>query len=174
MATVAARAPKRELAPDWRDALRDSLRRLAIRAAGALLLAMSLAAGLALATHRPTDPSLSTAAGGPPANWLGAAGAYTSDALLLLFGLALLRLLADAPGGARWLGDEERALIAAQLADDERRKAAFAQLVRDTRVIPRRDKIHLLSAANIDPAGEIVVGREGRECSQREIQRQDQ
>jgi sugar phosphate permease len=45
----------------------------------------------------------------------------------VLFGLALLRLLPDAPGGARWLGDEERALIAAQLADDERRKAAFAQ-----------------------------------------------
>jgi DNA segregation ATPase FtsK/SpoIIIE, S-DNA-T family len=93
MATVAARAPKRELAPDWRDALRDSLRRLAIRAWGALLLAMSIAAGLALATHRPTDPSLSTAAGGPPANWLGAAGAYTSDALLLLFGLGSVLFL---------------------------------------------------------------------------------
>ena len=31
MATVAARAPKRELAPDWRDALRDAVRRLAMR-----------------------------------------------------------------------------------------------------------------------------------------------
>jgi DNA segregation ATPase FtsK/SpoIIIE, S-DNA-T family len=87
MATVAARAPKRELAPHWRDALRDSLRRLAIRAWGALMLAISVAAAIALATHRPTDPSLSTAAGGPPANWLGASGAYTSDALLLMFGL---------------------------------------------------------------------------------------
>jgi len=29
MATVAARAPKRELAPDWRDALREAVRRYA-------------------------------------------------------------------------------------------------------------------------------------------------
>jgi S-DNA-T family DNA segregation ATPase FtsK/SpoIIIE len=87
MATVATRAPKRELAPDWRDALRDSLRRLARRTWGALLLSVSLAGAGALATHRPTDPSLSTAAGGPPANWLGSVGAYTSDALLLMFGL---------------------------------------------------------------------------------------
>jgi DNA segregation ATPase FtsK/SpoIIIE, S-DNA-T family len=93
MATVAARAPKRELAPDWRDALRDSLRRLAIRTWGAVLLAVSIAAAVALATHRPTDPSLSTAAGGPPANWLGAPGAYTSDALLLLFGLGSVLFL---------------------------------------------------------------------------------
>ena len=37
MATVATRAPKRELAPDWRDALRDAVRRFAIRSWGALL-----------------------------------------------------------------------------------------------------------------------------------------
>ncbi len=93
MATVAARAPKRELAPDWREALRESLRRLVIRIWGAFLLAVSITAGVALATHRPTDPSLSTAAGGPPANWLGTAGAYTSDALLLLFGLGSVLFL---------------------------------------------------------------------------------
>jgi S-DNA-T family DNA segregation ATPase FtsK/SpoIIIE len=104
MATVATRAPKRELAPDWRDALRDSARRLAIRTWGALLLGISLAAGLALATHRPTDPSLSTAAGGPPANWLGAAGAYTSDVLLLMFGLgSALFLPVIAVSGLRML-----------------------------------------------------------------------
>jgi sugar phosphate permease len=45
----------------------------------------------------------------------------------VLFGLAFLRLLPDGPGKARWLGEEERALIAAQLAEDERRKAAFRQ-----------------------------------------------
>ena len=73
MATVAARAPKRELAPDWRDALRDAVRRLAIRTWGALLVALSFAGAVALATHNPTDPSLSTAAGGPPTNWLGSA-----------------------------------------------------------------------------------------------------
>jgi S-DNA-T family DNA segregation ATPase FtsK/SpoIIIE len=87
MATVAARGPKRELAPDWRDALSASLRRFAVRSWGAVLLALSLAGAVALATHSANDPSLSTAAGGPPANWLGGPGAYASDALLLLFGL---------------------------------------------------------------------------------------
>ncbi|MES2137707.1 MAG: DNA translocase FtsK 4TM domain-containing protein, partial [Pseudomonadota bacterium] len=87
MATVATRAPKRELGPDWRDALRGVVRRFAVRSWGALLVAVSLAGAIALATHNPTDPSLSTAAGGPPANWLGSFGAYVSDGLLLLFGL---------------------------------------------------------------------------------------
>ncbi|MFI5393802.1 MAG: MFS transporter, partial [Myxococcota bacterium] len=45
----------------------------------------------------------------------------------VLFGFVFLRLLPDAPGKARWLGDAERALIAGQLAEDERQKAAFAQ-----------------------------------------------
>src|SRR5438067_5942479 len=87
MASVATRAPKRELAPDWRDALRDAVRRFFVRSWGALLITLSLAGAVALATHSPNDPSLSTAAGGPPANWLGSPGAYFSDILLLLFGL---------------------------------------------------------------------------------------
>ena len=87
MATVATRAPKRELAPDWRDSLRETARRFFVRTGGVLLLAAGLAGGLALATHNPNDPSLSTAAGGPPTNWLGSVGAYSSDVLLLLFGL---------------------------------------------------------------------------------------
>jgi len=87
MATVAARAPKRDLAPDWRDALREAVRRFAVRTWGALLVTISLGGAIALASHSPTDPSLSTAAGGPPANWLGSFGAYVSDALLLMFGI---------------------------------------------------------------------------------------
>ncbi len=93
MATVATRATKRELAPDWRDALREAVRRFAVRSWGALLVALSLAAAVALATHSSTDPSLSTAAGGPPANWLGRPGAYLSDTLLLLFGLGAVLFL---------------------------------------------------------------------------------
>src|SRR3954452_10278745 len=93
MATVAARAPKRELSPDWRDALRASLRRFAARTWGALLVALSLAGAVALATHSANDPSLSTAAGGPPSNWLGSPGAYASDALLLMFGLGCVLFL---------------------------------------------------------------------------------
>ncbi len=93
MATVAARAPKRDLAPDWRDALRASVKRLALRTWGALLVGIGLAGAVALATHSPNDPSLSTAAGGPPSNWLGSGGAYASDALLLLFGLGSILFL---------------------------------------------------------------------------------
>ncbi len=105
MATVAARAPKRELAPDWRDELSGSLRRLASRLAGALLLTLALALAVALASHNPTDPSLSTAAGGPPANWVGAPGAYASDALLLLFGVgAVFFLPVVAIAGIRMMG----------------------------------------------------------------------
>jgi len=93
MASVAARAPKRELAPHWRDSLRAAVRRLAIRTWGAVLIALSTAGALALGTHNPNDPSLSTAAGGPPTNWMGSTGAYFSDALLLLFGLGAALLL---------------------------------------------------------------------------------
>jgi S-DNA-T family DNA segregation ATPase FtsK/SpoIIIE len=110
MATLATRAGKRELGPDWRDALRGAVRRFAVRAWGALLVAAGIAGAIALATHHATDPSLSTAAGGPPANWLGSFGSYLSDALLLLFGLgsvfflpviaiAGLRLLRLEPAG---------------------------------------------------------------------------
>jgi S-DNA-T family DNA segregation ATPase FtsK/SpoIIIE len=88
MATAAVRASKRDLAPDWRDALRESLRRFALRTWGAALVTVSIALAVALATHNSTDPSFTTAAGGPPKNWLGSLGAYASDALLLLFGIA--------------------------------------------------------------------------------------
>lgn len=93
MATVATRAPKRELAPDWRDAVSEVLRRFAIRSTGAVLIGVSIAGAVALATHNSNDPSLNTAAGGPPTNWLGSFGAYFSDALLLLFGLGSVLFL---------------------------------------------------------------------------------
>src|SRR5206468_10709151 len=93
MATVATRAPKRDLAPHWRDALREAVRRFALRSWGVLLVGVSLAGAVALATHNANDASLSTAAGGPPTNWLGATGAYVSDVLVALLGLgAALRL----------------------------------------------------------------------------------
>jgi DNA segregation ATPase FtsK/SpoIIIE, S-DNA-T family len=93
MATVAARVPKRDLAPDWRDALRASLKRFAMRTWGTLLFGLSIGAAIALATHSQNDPSLTTAAGGPPSNWLGSGGAYASDLLLLLFGVGSVFLL---------------------------------------------------------------------------------
>ena len=93
MATAAARTRKRDLGPDWRDALSASLKRFAVRSWGALLVGISGAGSLALATHSSTDPSFTTAAGGPPVNWLGSVGAYASDALLLMFGLGSVLLL---------------------------------------------------------------------------------
>ena len=93
MATAAVRTHKRELEPHWRDALRASVKRLALRTWGAILLGFAIATALALATHNTTDPSFSTAAGGPPANWIGAFGAYVSDALLLLFGMGSVLFL---------------------------------------------------------------------------------
>ena len=93
MATAAAR-PTKDLGPDWRDRLRVSLRRLALRSWGAVLVAISLAGAVALASHSSTDPSFTTAAGGPPENWLGAVGAYGSDLAFLLFGLGCVLFLA--------------------------------------------------------------------------------
>ena len=49
---------------------------------------LSVALGVALVTHSSVDPSFTTAAGGPPTNWLGSFGAYSSDVLLFLFGPA--------------------------------------------------------------------------------------
>ena len=87
MASVATRTPKRELAPDWRDVLRETARRFVVRLGGGALLALALITAVALATHEPTDPSWTTAAGGPPENWAGQFGAYVSNALLLFFGI---------------------------------------------------------------------------------------
>jgi S-DNA-T family DNA segregation ATPase FtsK/SpoIIIE len=113
MATVATRAPKRDLAPDWREALTNAVRRFAVRSWGALLVGLSLAGAVALATHSPTDPSLSAAAGGPPRNWLGSPGAYFSDALLLLFGIgSALFLPVVAIAGLRMLRLEPAGRVA--------------------------------------------------------------
>jgi S-DNA-T family DNA segregation ATPase FtsK/SpoIIIE len=107
MATAAARtrADRRELEPDWRDRLGGAVRTLFVKLTGVLALALAIAFAVSLLTHERTDPSWSTAAGGPAQNWLGLPGAYGSDLLLLLFGpggVTLLPVLAMA--GIRLLG----------------------------------------------------------------------
>ncbi len=110
MASAAQRSPKRELEPHWRDKLAGSMRRFVRRTAGAILVALGIGLAVAMITYSSVDPSLTTAAGGPPTNWLGAAGAYSSDLLLLLFGPAAalflpllilrgIRLLREVDGG---------------------------------------------------------------------------
>jgi S-DNA-T family DNA segregation ATPase FtsK/SpoIIIE len=88
MATAAQRAQRKDLGPDWREKLAASIRGFIRKTIGIVLIGLSVALGIALVTHSSTDPSFTTAAGGPPTNWLGPFGAYASDALLFLFGPA--------------------------------------------------------------------------------------
>ncbi len=76
-----------------RPSLRETVKRGAVRS-GALgtsiaMLLGSLVTGLALVSYRPSDPSFSTAAGGPAKNWIGTIGSYGADALLSLAGPAV-------------------------------------------------------------------------------------
>jgi S-DNA-T family DNA segregation ATPase FtsK/SpoIIIE len=97
--------------------LRNGLKRGAKRSrsllGGAALSGGALLALVAMVNYRPSDPSLNTRAAGPVKNWLGSAGAWSSDLFLTLGGPAIalllavmlvagLRLLRGAPAG-RWL-----------------------------------------------------------------------
>lgn len=83
----------RNSAVDWRVVLRRSLRRSAeIAGAVALFLGMVFLA-LALISYNQTDPSGSTAAGGPATNWMGGPGAWAADRALFLFGFPSVLLL---------------------------------------------------------------------------------
>jgi S-DNA-T family DNA segregation ATPase FtsK/SpoIIIE len=78
-------------------AWRGHVRRIGARS-GAILGALGIVAaalmlGFALVSYRPSDPSLMTAAGGPPQNVLGAPGAWVADLLLTVFGLPAALLL---------------------------------------------------------------------------------
>ena len=67
---------------------------------GLLVLASAVLLFLSLASWHPTDPSLNTVASGPVRNWIGPAGAYTSDILLQVEGISafLLPVLLGALG----------------------------------------------------------------------------
>ncbi len=81
-------APGRQTDAEWRAGLRRSLRRLAQMTAAGLLLGAGVFLALALASYTQTDPSPSTAADpAEVANWMGAAGAWAADRVLLAFGL---------------------------------------------------------------------------------------
>jgi S-DNA-T family DNA segregation ATPase FtsK/SpoIIIE len=86
MATAAARAGRQGRLGQLKHDAGRGARRLARASAGWALAIGAVAAAVALATYRPTDPSLNTEAGGPVQNWLGAPGAWTADLLLTLFG----------------------------------------------------------------------------------------
>ena len=93
MATRPASASHRGARVDWRAALKRAARRSA-EIGGALLLlgAMVFLAG-SLASYHQTDPSISTAAGGPVQNWMGTPGAWVAERALFLFGWTSVLLL---------------------------------------------------------------------------------
>nr|WP_184071400.1 DNA translocase FtsK 4TM domain-containing protein [Sphingosinicella soli] len=70
-----------------------ALERAAIVAGGGVLVMLALALTLAFASYDSTDPSFNRATIAAPQNWLGYTGAYVSDLLLQLAGLASLMLV---------------------------------------------------------------------------------
>jgi DNA segregation ATPase FtsK/SpoIIIE, S-DNA-T family len=70
----------------WRDGSRRLARRSGSFLAGLGIGLFALFALLALVSYRPSDPSLNTDAGGRVGNWMGSAGAWTSDLLLTIAG----------------------------------------------------------------------------------------
>ncbi|MFM9829664.1 MAG: DNA translocase FtsK 4TM domain-containing protein [Sphingomonas sp.] len=78
--------------PRWREILGHGARRSRALFLALALSALVAAAALALVSYHPGDPSLSTAAGGPARNLLGAGGAIAADALLAVFGWPVIML----------------------------------------------------------------------------------
>jgi S-DNA-T family DNA segregation ATPase FtsK/SpoIIIE len=84
-------------APLWRETVKaGALRSAALLAATGLFLA-TIAMAVALATYRPGDAALNTAAAGVSGNLLGPPGAWFADLALTLFGPAVALLLPVAP-----------------------------------------------------------------------------
>ena len=86
MATRPATASHRGARVDWRAALKRAARRSAEIGGALVLLGAAVFLALALVSYRQTDPSASTAAGGPVLNWMGGAGAWAAERALFLFG----------------------------------------------------------------------------------------
>ena len=108
---MASRATSRAYPADWRAAFRRSLARAAQLIGAVTLFAGMAFLALALVSYHQTDPSMSTAAGGPIGNWMGRAGAWVAGYALFAFGLvsALLLPLLYAFGRKLWREAEEDA-----------------------------------------------------------------
>lgn len=107
---------------DWRAVLRRSLRRSLELLGGGILAAAMVFLALALLSYTQTDPSGSTASGSPVENWMGLAGAWASERVLLFFGLPGALLLPLLWVFSRRLWDSESDLI--DLDEDEDEDAA--------------------------------------------------
>ncbi len=71
---------------EWRAIFRESVARSGTLLGGLVLASITIFLAIALATHRGSDRSLSTAAGDHVSNWAGSWGAYASDAAYLMLG----------------------------------------------------------------------------------------
>ncbi len=80
-------------APAWRESMkRGAVRSTSLFASIGLTLA-AIVFALLLVSYHPSDPSMNTAAGTAPRNWLGTPGAWMADALLWIVGPAVALLL---------------------------------------------------------------------------------
>lgn len=103
MATGAVNAGSRGAQVNWRATLRRAARRATEIGGAGLLLGGMVFLALALISYHQTDPSGSTAAGGPPANWMGTPGAWAAERALFLFGPISILFLPLLYVGARKL-----------------------------------------------------------------------
>ncbi|MBI1403203.1 MAG: DNA translocase FtsK [Porphyrobacter sp.] len=86
--------PRSKSDAEWRAGLRRGLNRLAQMTGAGLLLEACLFLALALVSYTQTDPSPSTAADpAEVANWMGRAGAWAANGVLLVFGMTAYLLL---------------------------------------------------------------------------------
>ncbi len=83
---MATQLRKASTAADWRAALNASLLRAGQWTGALALFAAALFLALSLVSYQQTDPSWSTAAGGPIGNWMGRPGAFAADRALITFG----------------------------------------------------------------------------------------
>ena len=86
MATRPTSASHRGARVNWRAAMKRAARRSAEIGGAVLLLGAMVFFALALISYHQTDPSASTAAGGPVQNWMGGPGAWAAERALFLFG----------------------------------------------------------------------------------------
>ncbi|MBN8816131.1 MAG: DNA translocase FtsK 4TM domain-containing protein [Sphingomonas sp.] len=93
--------------PLWRETVKAGAARGWALVAAMAVLGLTLALAAALLTYHSGDPSLSTAAGGPAENLLGAPGAFIADLAFSILGLPVAGLLAvGAVCGWRMWSDE--------------------------------------------------------------------
>jgi DNA segregation ATPase FtsK/SpoIIIE, S-DNA-T family len=115
---------------DLRAVLRRSLRRSLELLGGGVLVAAMVFLALALLSYTQTDPSGSTASGSPVENWMGLAGAWASERVLLFFGLPGVMFLPLLWVFARRMWDTEAGL--ADHGDDDDEMARTPSWLRPT------------------------------------------